>query len=428
MSMHRFLDFPLEIWIDILRSAADVPDPLVYPQLVHKWDSSTVLSQYAAQRYRDSLSTKRNLVGVCRQWYRCVVPYLYEHISVKNREQMHSIVQAAAGLPTIRDQEDERTLGSFIRRLDLLLPGLEWEDGRFAGTTGSSYSNAPLLCSLAPNLLTIITTSDGDCNSFPLSDVISSKLEYLYWINTFSMPIPEWVDFMDKHPRLIYMDPPFFEDPDWRGQRCKADWGGWRGKSWPALEEMVFHRPRQTTIYATEFPTGSFPGLVRMAFTYQPTISDLEEILAAHGANLKSIHFQIRPSYVNQEERLDKVKVHCPDIKELMVTLVNLEGEGGGTPGGIAMPQITTFCLQHASEIPMGPKDFCEDAIAWIKIFPSLREICIFEESNVRDILEGPRDVFLGFLENCTSLGIAVKDSQGCIIDRDRWIGTLDVQ
>ncbi|KAF6764849.1 hypothetical protein DFP72DRAFT_1058662 [Ephemerocybe angulata] len=415
MSMHRFLDFPLEIWIDILRSAADVPDPLVYPQLVHKWDSSTVLSQYAAQRYRDSLSTKRHLVGVCRQWYRCVVPYLYEHISVKNREQMHSIVQAAAGLPTIRDQEDERTLGSFIRRLDLLLPGLEWEDGRFAGTT-ASYSNAPLLCSLAPNLLTIITTSDGDCNSFPLSDVISSKLEYLYWINTFSMPIPEWVDFMDKHSSSHLHGPPFFRGPRLARSKVQSRLGRLEGEELASFGGDGVPPPASDHHLRNRVPDRLIPWP--------------QEILAAHGANLKSIHFQIRPSYLNHtlEERLDKVKVHCPDIKELMITLVNLEGEGAGTPGGIAMPQITNFCLQHASEIPMGPKDFCEDAIAWIKIFPSLREIRIFEESNVQDILEGPKDVFFGFLENCASLGIAVKDSQGCIIDRDRWIGALDVQ
>ena len=54
---HGWPHFPPEIWLRILRTSTDVPDPLVYPNLLLS-DSRTnqrVLSEHAHQRYRESL-------------------------------------------------------------------------------------------------------------------------------------------------------------------------------------------------------------------------------------------------------------------------------------------------------------------------------------------------------------------------------------
>ena len=59
--MEILTELPLELWIDILRLAVWVPDPLKYPLVIHPACSSNVLSTCAMRRYRKALVGSLNM-------------------------------------------------------------------------------------------------------------------------------------------------------------------------------------------------------------------------------------------------------------------------------------------------------------------------------------------------------------------------------
>ncbi|KAJ2927082.1 hypothetical protein H1R20_g10009, partial [Candolleomyces eurysporus] len=256
-----------------MRSATDVPDSLEHPQLRHI-NEGTCLSGLAIERYQNSM------------WYTLAAPILYEHIIVTQVRQLESAVEAADHFPLVRDPDDNRKLGSFVKRLDLLIPDLKWTFE--PDHDPPLLTLAPRLCNLTPNLIILNTKSTRHWDSLPMRDIISPTLEYVYWINNFRLPISQWVAFMDSHPRLRYMDPPIFENPE----RSKETKEMWQGKSWPSIQELTWHHDEQASMFASQFDTGSFPNLHKLVLTYGPTSSHLDEILSVHGVNITSIHFQ----------------------------------------------------------------------------------------------------------------------------------------
>jgi hypothetical protein len=64
-SLEVLTELPLELWIDILRLAVGVPDPLEYPVVIHPACSSNVLSTCAMKRYRKALVGNPNIHSTC---------------------------------------------------------------------------------------------------------------------------------------------------------------------------------------------------------------------------------------------------------------------------------------------------------------------------------------------------------------------------
>ncbi|KAJ2927116.1 hypothetical protein H1R20_g10014, partial [Candolleomyces eurysporus] len=413
-SLEALLELPLELWIDILRLAGQVPDPLEYPLVIHPACSSNILSSYARKRYRDALATKKHILGVCRQWYALTIPFLYEHIVIENLDTMQRILAVVDGLPTIREPDDTQKLGCFIKRLDLVVPELQWTGN---GDSTYPYSLAPQLCKLAPNLITLNTSSTGDARSFPLSNVISPRLEYLYWINTFRLPVSQWVTFMDAHPRLKFIDPPFFSSSS---SDCEGYQAPWRTTQWPSLRELVLHQDRQSSFWASDFPPGAFPNLQKIEFTYRTMSSHLKEVLSVHGAALTSLHLHFGDlDFAVMFPVLETMATYCPHLDELMVSFaylplkqdVDLPPTRSKTR---IVPRITILALQHNGE---QYKDFGACALLWVNICPTIKTIRIFDETNVIQLKEQSEGMVEEFLKNCTSRLISVEDNFGNLLN-----------
>ncbi|KAJ2914193.1 hypothetical protein MD484_g6207, partial [Candolleomyces efflorescens] len=323
---------------------------------------------------------------------------------------MQKLLRVVDEFPTIREQDDTQKLGGFIKRLDLVLPDLQWTGN---GDKTQPYSPAPQLCKLAPNLITLNTSSTGDARSFPLSNVISPRLEYLYWINTFRLPVAQWVAFMDAHPRLRFIDPPFFSSP---GLDCEDDQAPWRTKQWPSLRELVLHQDRQSTFWASDFAPGAFPNLSKIEFTYRTLSPHLEEVLSVHGAALTSLHLHFGElDFSAMFPVLDTMVTYCPDLNELLLSFnyLPLKQEATIIPTRSAtriVPRITILGLQHNSE---QYKDFGTYALLWADICPTIKTIRIFDEANVHQLKEEKDGLAEEFLTNCTSRQICVEDNFG---------------
>ncbi|RXW16688.1 hypothetical protein EST38_g9164 [Candolleomyces aberdarensis] len=227
--------FPPEIWLMILRTVTDVPDPLVYPHLVLP-DSKTsqgMLSEYASRRYRQCLIMKRLVVGVCRQWYAFANKFMFEHIVIDKPWQLGVLLQTLPRLPAGRiDPGDRRTLGWFVKRLDLLIPNLEWL--RTKRKNSAIYSAAPQLYTLLPSLLSL-NVSGAPLSYFPSgTTVISPNLKQLCWTDGTSptlqdMKVKELSLFMKNHPNVTVMCFPPVEVHERPPETNSSlgDWDGW---------------------------------------------------------------------------------------------------------------------------------------------------------------------------------------------------------
>ncbi|KAJ2925429.1 hypothetical protein H1R20_g11722, partial [Candolleomyces eurysporus] len=339
------------------------------------------------------------------------MPFLYEHIRIAQshgHRRLGSLLDVASRPPTIRTSSDSPPLGHFIKRLDLLIPALEW--AQLSPDPSPAYSPAPQLCKLSPNLVTLITTAAGDCKGFPLSDVISPTLEYVHFLDYFAMHVSEWATFMDHHPRLAYMDSPMFIE---RSKfKLPIDW---EVKSWPSVREIVL-RP---LCGCNEFPPGAFPNLQRLktlSFS-RLGLESVYSLVSIHGRSLTSLYLpRTFGRWHNFEEVQKMVNESCPKLKELMFEMRYPGGSWNPTksdplPSHVQIPGVLVLGVRSAKDnyANLFWEHFYDEALKLTTFFPNARTIRLFDEQNVVCLQNYPESL-MSFLKDCKSRGICAKD------------------
>ena len=196
----------------------------------------------------------------------------------------------------------------------------------------------------------------------------------------------------------------------------------WQGKSWPSIQELIWHHDEQASMFASQFDTGSFPNLHKLVLTYGPTSSHLDEILSVHGVNITSIHFQpTARNFKHIVPLVNTIRSHCPQLQELRLSCFGdesyLETDVETPSSSLSIPGITIFGLHYSGQVstPFKRKHFCDYASAWGKILPDLRTLRVFQERNIIGFRNDT--IFDTFLKDCAFSRIKVEDNFGRLLN-----------
>lgn len=363
---------------------------------------------------------KRLLIGVCKQWYAFANEYLFEHIVINKSWQLEPLLRTLPRLPAGRiDPNDTRTLGWFVKRLDILVTRLEWV--RIKREDEAVYSAAPQLCTLLPNLLSL-NVAGAPLYHFPSgTDAISPSLKQLTWSDNVTAPalqdLKELIMFMENHPNVTAVCFPPTEILQWPPESNSTP-SDWEGLCWPGLEELVFTTSTRIRVFYHAFRAGVFPSLKRLAFPYSSN-ETLQGVLSLCGANLTKLHLSHysisgRPFWSSPTTLImvRTVQQLCPQLREFRWSI---KGEsmpdGHWEDFGARIPGVTLLGTHWVKPMEGGYVQFCKHVLCWVRIFPDLKVVRLFGEGNVEALLsEGNLEMFSAFLEECRLKELRVED------------------
>ncbi|RXW16691.1 hypothetical protein EST38_g9163 [Candolleomyces aberdarensis] len=352
---------------------------------------------------------------------------MFEHLVIDRPWQLEVLLHTLPRLPAGRiDPDDSRTLGWFVKRLDLLIPNLEWL--RVKRENSEVYSLSPTLCTFLPNLLSL-NVSGAPLSYFPPgTDVISPSLKQLCWTDDATSPtlqdLKDLTLFMDNHPNITVVCLPPTDIGQWPPE-SNSSLGDWERVCWPELEELIFTTSVRVRVFYNAFRAGSFPGLKRLAFPYSSS-ETLGVVLGFCGANLERLHLSHYGSSSRVFWPLDTtlamiqaIQRWCTNLREFRWSIRGRQlpdGEWVDTLDEVRIPGVTVFGAHWISPIEggYGYARFCKHILCWVRIFPDLKVVRLFGEANVQALLEeGKAKIFNDFLEECRQKEVRVEDIFG---------------
>ena len=218
---------------------------------------------------------------VCRRWNLIATPFLYEHI------RLNEIRFARQLLDTLLSQAGER-LGPLILRLDLVGDGIRWgiDQSRSESLTATDeWPIAPRICIKCPNLVTLVTESEGTGEPL-IVEILPPTLRHICFSSSFKHPLKSWLDFLDKHPALESIDPPQLAQESFHGVPIEE------GKQRPSVKQLTVNGPISMHDWSLAFPRGSFPNLQHLIIRSPIEPRDariFSKFLVLHGRNVETI-------------------------------------------------------------------------------------------------------------------------------------------
>ena len=197
---------------------------------------------------------------------------------------------------------------------------------------------------------------------------------------------------MDKHPFLESADPPRLCDDD--GDNASVTM--LLGKSWPSIEELIFHIPLDINKWIRWFPQGAHPHLKHLILR-TPILPQDEEafskFLGLHGGNLETIElahdFAFGGHSSIPKALFPILSGYCPKLSQVIWTISDLDDltwrerrdAHGERSGHAQLPNITSFTLQTLEH----PKSVVVDLLYhWVRCLPNIHRIVLLEaELNV---------------------------------------------
>ncbi|EFI28462.1 hypothetical protein CC1G_13995 [Coprinopsis cinerea okayama7 len=304
-------ELPPEIWLSILREATAEAEPLrppLHTVFIRNWSRGRP-TKTARRRRKQSMTTKRNVVLVCKAWHSLALPFLYERLFLTRREQIISV---------LRNIENGGTdLGSYTSRLDIY-----GNSGLLKPASNQFLHDLASLLSHLPRLLVLIIQDligqDGD--SFLLH--ASPGLEYISWAGSEASP-STWAKFVTGHPNLRTVGAPSAQDHRLKVFVC------------PEVNQKLEHVTDLATVWG--FDAGQWcekwvkPGTIRYLNTASPRSYDdvlfygnsrlgISNPIVTHGTSLTTLHYHISHFgfEIDQEARhLDLALKHCTNLRQL---------------------------------------------------------------------------------------------------------------
>jgi hypothetical protein len=129
---------PHEIWRIIFRFATDVPgafDTSPFPPFSNE-PRSFLNARYT--HYRDEYRARRALPCVCRSWWHLATEFLYQHLYIRSRDQLPSVIKSLQRDVTI---SPARRVGYYVKRIYITACGLWTINDRVLGKILKSCPN-----------------------------------------------------------------------------------------------------------------------------------------------------------------------------------------------------------------------------------------------------------------------------------------------
>ncbi|KAJ3539666.1 hypothetical protein NMY22_g4632 [Coprinellus aureogranulatus] len=254
-----FPSLPLELWLHVIELATHVPDTLGDPLM------NRANPRLRTERYNNALATKRRIALVCHSWHEFVTPFLYGHIVVSRLRQSPPLSTALA---VDCDFRGARRYGELVKRLDILLPGTEWDS--------VPCSITPIL-KATPNLSGLIAniprTSWRPLGAF-LHSAIADNLQSFRLVKPDPPLFPplQYFSFMVAHPQLKYLDCNILAFPH-HGMGLFREATG--DSVFSCMEELKFpFISLSNPSDAKSFPSNTLPNLVKIAIECRTQASD----------------------------------------------------------------------------------------------------------------------------------------------------------
>ncbi|KAH6919170.1 hypothetical protein BKA70DRAFT_1417150 [Coprinopsis sp. MPI-PUGE-AT-0042] len=184
--MSSEVHLPLEVWSEIIRNATQGT------QQSGIWQRPSMTATVYGE-WKSSMVTKSRVVRVCKDWYSIGIPFLYEHIVVKNCERIYTYIPYVSQTSAI--DQTLGPLGRFTKRLDI----------------GHDHTRPPSTIFVAaypglvlhlPNLRAFVAAA---CRvTHDLLKTLPPSLEHFEYRDDYSMLLGPlyWREFLTSHPNL----------------------------------------------------------------------------------------------------------------------------------------------------------------------------------------------------------------------------------
>lgn len=417
----RMPDVPPEIWAEILRASASVPDPL-QPPLRHVWpaqftrandrlDSALVsiihdlIIAHASRLTLKKQKTRSSLVLVSKAWYGMATPFLYEHLVVSSVMDLERLLHGVSPKLVIDGNNGVESHGHYTKRLDIILAD--------PSIPKVVKGLCDLLC-LLPGLLALVFDRGfelSDANpGFEFLKFVPSTLKYLsvtddQYIECIT--VPDWLHFIRTHPNLQIIGAPRFKTISLpldhvrvpMDNLCELGIHTGAGDN-AAMFFKLLQAPRTRTINLNLESLRNNEGR-------------LLPYLSSHGSNLTAL-------YLSSNSRLDPtllkgVLESCPNLQILGIFDSGphhlLLALSTNSHPKLTLLEFDPLQLTHVDEDECGG---IFNALLNVKeSFPNLNTIRLGKENSTGYFQTYSTEIYNIFVTTFQSLGISTEDFEG---------------